>query len=605
MLFLGNIKDAVSTNYPMEIVRLMMLNTILMSNCDDIAYLQLNQGIFDEVNLEVYDEETVNNDIDNYVFPEIWTKYTVLHADFNNSNLAAGDFDYMVDEVSSLIIKKRAVNSVNMYLPIFEKSIYANTNEFDFTFTDYLVRNGHEYEYVLVPILKNGIEGKSIPVVYEDDERKVYFEGIFICEPDSVYYTLLNLELTAQKNKPSSIITTIGRTYPYVLCGTENNYYTGTAKGLFVQYQNGDFNFDKAWDFREKFNEFLLDGKVKLLKYYDGRMWLVSIYDNVTNERDGHDNIIITGFNWCEIGNVDDVYSLYDNGFISYNPYTKSLSIEDEYDYSNIIYTAIIVDEKGQSVVNASVKLYGNDDNIISSTKTNTVGQFSFSKLKDGDYKISITCNGYISKFVNITVDNHIIIASNTIVITTVNTNITDDERPYSGITWNVLKVSNLKYDNRDIFYEGNEIEGNEITCNIVNNGVTNTEIILESDFNMSPNDYVYINMICTYAKDENAVQEDLDGCAANIRAVLYTGISDIESDYEYNYYEIINCSTGISFREQFTESSPSNSGYADSSGKLKLYLFVECPESRRDNIYSVVKSITINVNGRNLFEMR
>ena len=118
MLFLGNIKDAVSTNYPMEIVRLMMLNTTSTSNCDDITYLQLNQGTYDEVNLEVYDKDTVNDDIDNYVFPKIWTKYTVLHADFNNSNLAAGDFDYMVDEVSSLIIKKREANSVDMFLPI-------------------------------------------------------------------------------------------------------------------------------------------------------------------------------------------------------------------------------------------------------------------------------------------------------------------------------------------------------------------------------------------------------------------------------------------------------------------------------------------------------
>ena len=605
MLFLGNIKDAVSTNYPMEIVRLMMLNTISTSNCDDITYLQLNQGTYDEVNLEVYDKDTVNDDIDNYVFPKIWTKYTVLHADFNNSNLAAGDFDYMVDEVSSLIIKKREANSIDMYLPIFEKSIYTNTNEFDFTFTDYLVRNGHEYEYILVPILKNGIEGKSIPVVYEDNERKVYFEGIFICEPNSVYYTLLNLELTTQKNKPSSIITTIGKKYPYVLCGTENNYYTGTAKGLFVQHQNGDFDFDKAWDFREKLNEFLLDGKVKLLKYYDGRMWLINVYDNVTNERDGHDNIVITGFNWCEIGDVNDVYSLYDNGFISYNPYTKSLSVKDEYDYSNVIYTAIVVNEKGQPVINASVKLYGNDDNIISSTETNSIGQFSFSKLKDGDYKVSVTCNGYISKFVNITVNNHIIIASNTIVVTTDNTNITDDTRPYSGITWSVLKALNLKYDNRNIFYEGNEIEGNGLTCNIVNDGVTNSEIILESDFNVLKNDYVYVSMTCAYEKDNNAVPEDLDGCAANVRAVLYTGISDIESNCEYNYNEIISCSTGISFREQVADSLPSNSGYSNSYGKLKLYLFVECPESRRDNIYSVIKSIIINVNGRNLFKMR
>lgn len=614
MLFLGKVSDFVKTAYENidtdkndsirdffpAAVGLMLSETLKTSNCDDITYVQLNQGTFDEINLEVYDKDTVKDDIDNYVFPENWNKFTVLNSNFNNHNLAAGNFDYMIDEVKSMIIKRRPHNSVEPYLPIFEKNIYTNTNEFNFTFTDYLVRNGKEYEYILLPILKNGIEGTPIHVIYEDDISLIDFDGVFICEPNSTYESHLNIELTAQKNKPSSIITPIGQKYPYVLCSTENNYYTGTVKGLFVQYENGNHHFEDSWDFREKFNEFLLNGKVKVLKYYDGRIWLVNIYDNVTNDRDGHDDIIISSFSWAEIGDVSDVYALYDNGFISYNPYTKALSVSDEYDYSDVIYTAYIRNEKGIPVMSASVKLYDTNKNIISITESNSAGQFSFGRLKDGDYIISISHNDYIDKTITLTVDNHKPIAESSIIMNDKNLAPVEDDRSYLPI-WKVLHSTENEDFETGAFITNEDIR---LPSSLSNSGNTNTYVILESDFIVKKGDIVSVD-IKALCQNDSGVWGNLDNTGdALCGAVIYTGMSDFEfsetSSDEYN--KIMETYVSLNPQDKNTEKHKYLNTYSETAGYLKLMLYAEHIDS--NYVYSQISSVSVTVNGQVIFDM-
>ena len=584
-------------------IGLMASNTVLTSECKDINEVQLNKGTYDDVDLEVYDKNTTKDDIDNYTFPEVWHKFIVFHANFNNNNLAAGNFDYMISEVSSLIIKRRLSNSIEQYLPIFEKKIYTNTdsNEFNFVFTDYLVKNGCEYEYKLVPILKNGIEGLPIYATYEDESKKtVDFNGLFICEPDSVYYTILETEITAQKNKPSSIITTLGRKYPFVLCSTENNYYTGTAKGLFATPKgNCDWDFEHSWDFREKFNEFLLDGKVKLLKYYDGRMWLVNIYENVTNEREDHDLKIITSFNWAEIGDVTDVYSLYDNGFISYNPYTKTLDISDEYDYSDVVYTAKVANTDGELIESASIKLYDNDGNVISTTTTNKSGQFSFSKLRDGDYFVTIYLTNYIEKTVSLTIDNHKPIGESYIVIDKIqnSSSSSEDNRTYLT-SWKVLKST----ENND-FEVGDVLTSDELPTSLTNTGATNSFVVLDSDFTVKENDHIFVSIKGTYrndgASDDILSQAGFSQCSATI----YTGVSQNEGE-ENDYNEIVELPITLVTNTNKTEFYSNISTYSSVSGDLKLMLYAEHFDTPDNNVHSIIKSVSIVVNGVNIFEM-
>ena len=272
ILLLGSIEDILNSQgsiSELEDILFLSSDTVLLSDCKDVVDVQLNQGTFDDVCLEVYDKETTQTDIETYEFPKVWHKFVVFYADFENNNLAAGNFDYTISEITSLIIKRRLYNSVEPFLPIFEKQVYSDigSNEFNFAFTDYLVKNHQEYEYKLVPILKNGIEGLPIYATYED-VRKLDFNGVFICEPNSVYSTFLEVEVTANKDIADTVVKPLGRKYPIVFRGTQNKGYIGTVKGLFAPYiTHCEFNFENAWDYRNKLNDFLLDGKSKVLKY--------------------------------------------------------------------------------------------------------------------------------------------------------------------------------------------------------------------------------------------------------------------------------------------------------------------------------------------------
>ncbi len=613
MLFLGNIGDILKTDVnaadnlssALKALALMTSNTVLVSECKDINYVQLNQGVYDEIDLEVYDEKSTKDDIDEYSFPAIWNKYVVFHADFSNHNLAAGNFDYMIGEVKSVIVKKRPANSVEPWLPVFEKKIYSETdsNEFNFVFTDYLVRNRHEYEYKLVPILTGGMEGFPIYAAYEDENHKaVDFDGVFICEPNSVYSTILDVEVTAQKNKPSSVITTIGKKYPYVLCGTENNYYTGTVRGLFApSLKKYDWDFEDSWNFREKFNEFLLNGKVKLLKYHDGRMWLTNIYDNVTNDREEHDYKIITSFNWAEIGDVTDVYSLYDNGFISYNPYTKTPEITDDYDYGKVIYAGQVTDINGNKIAPADIKLYDSAGNVINTTSANSMGRFSFSGLRDGEYNISVTAAGYAPAFTNLSVDGHKPMGANRIILTEIkdNESAQPDNSEYDTL-WKVLRsAGNDDFDKDDIY------DNATTPSSLINTNTVNSEVVLLSDFTVKKGDTVTVFIKGTYNKED--VPDEILNTAGHpcLEAAAYTGTGPFEDGYDGENINHI-CSSQITLKTNGTETSFSKTTTSDSaiSGNLKLSLFAEEFDNQGYNLYSEITGVLVAVNGKNIFKM-
>lgn len=599
ILFLGNIIDLLKLNFSEETIALTLSDTIFVSKCDDVNFIELKQATFDELYVEVYDKNTTQNNIDNYIFPENWNEYTVLHATFNNGNLAAGNFDYMISEVHSLIIKRRIENSVEPYFPIFEKNIYTNTNEFSFVFNDYLVKNKTAYEYILVPILKNGIEGKPIRAAYEN-EPIVDFDGIFICEPDIIYSTVLNLELTAQKNKPSSIIAPIGTKCPFVLCGTENNYYTGTVKGLFAQYKNNDYDFENAWDYRENLNNFLLDGKTKILKYYDGRMWLANIYGDVINEREGHDNVILTSFNWCETGDISDMYKLYDNGFISYNPYTKSLNVSEEYDYSDVIYTAFITTSQNIPIAGAIVKLCDNNKNIITSTTTDSSGQFLFNKLQDGDYYITVSYQGFNEKSISLTVENHKAIAEKYIILYPQDSS--EDSRKYYT-TWKVLKsTENENFEENELIFCDDNIPA------LINTGRSNSYVILESDFSLRQGDCISLSICGTYEND-NASEEEISAAGfPQCRALIYTGVSSEETsdNTENNYNELSEVSVIVRTNTEKSQFKDNISKTISSeTTDLKLMLFAEHFDTPYNNLHSIIETLSISVNGIAIFEMR
>ena len=79
---------------------------------------------------------------------------------------------------------------------------------------------------------------------------------MFIIEKEQAFNTILDVEIQSQKNRPT--VNTIDRKYPYVVSNGQNNYYSGSASGVFIEldYDNCQFKTKEGWKYRENLMEF-------------------------------------------------------------------------------------------------------------------------------------------------------------------------------------------------------------------------------------------------------------------------------------------------------------------------------------------------------------
>ena len=105
----------------------------------------------------------------------------------------------------------------------------------------------------------------------------------------------------------------------HVSCGGAN-YYSGSASGTFIalDIKNHSWKVDDGVNYRQKLMAFLCNGKPKILKYRDGRIWIIGITDNPSESEQNHPDKIQTSFSWTQIGEANDFDDLYYNGFIDW-----------------------------------------------------------------------------------------------------------------------------------------------------------------------------------------------------------------------------------------------------------------------------------------------
>jgi len=277
------------------------------SSISHIVKIKLQNGMFDEVYIGKDTNTTYTTDIN-----PTWDYNTLLHA-FFNGNLYAGNVDFQLSQVSSIRIKRRVTGEYE-YTTLFEIPIKVES-DLRFTRYDRLAQSGIQYDYISVPVLNNVEGNSSVKSVLSQ------FEGVFIVGKDQTFNTILNVAITSQKNRPSSIINTIDRKYPYVVSNGLNNYYSGTTTGMFLETETDNFTWKyyDGWKHRADLMDFLCDGKPKILKHYDGRIWMISVVENPTETVQEQNDIVITSFNWTESDDYNSTNALYNGGFIEVN----------------------------------------------------------------------------------------------------------------------------------------------------------------------------------------------------------------------------------------------------------------------------------------------
>lgn len=292
------------------------------THLDNITDTILKNGIYDHFNIT---KDTAFNYITD--LPGQWNLSTIMDADFNG-NAQAGNVDYVASQVNALRIKKRKKGSFNWYT-VFETEISGKSSDFNFTKYDYLGEQDTDYEYAIVPVIGNIEGGYSINSVTSQ------FYGIFITDQDKCYRLRENASYSGnQRIRPTAIYEPFGGKYPIVMRNGELNYEQGTVNGdisVIEMQENKDIitgeviNHIEILDRKktvERLNaikEFLTNDNAKILKDFNGNIWLVTINDSlpVNYYSEVGMGIAQISFNWTELGAADSAKDLYDNNLIA------------------------------------------------------------------------------------------------------------------------------------------------------------------------------------------------------------------------------------------------------------------------------------------------
>lgn len=239
-----------------------------------------------------------------------WDNNTILHAKFNN-DLMAGNLDYSTETISIVRIKRREKGENATWVTIKEIPI-TKTEDFSFTYVDRYARSRTEYEYAVVPVMNNVELDYTIGNVYSN------FDGIVVCDKEESYQTVADESVsTVSRRNPFGQAEPLDSKFPYIFFNGNTNYDTGTAQGLFVEidWDKRQFKTSSGARYREKVKAFLTNGKPKILKCMDGRIWMIDVTSDPSDTVQNHPDQVSISFNFTEIGDVTSTRDMYLNDF--------------------------------------------------------------------------------------------------------------------------------------------------------------------------------------------------------------------------------------------------------------------------------------------------
>ena len=279
------------------------------SNVDGIDTITLTNAIYDHFNITRNTSTTVSTTI-----PTTWDYDTVLDADFEG-NLNGGNVDFLIEQISAIKIKRRVQGDFN-WLTL--ATIPVNTVEdLNFVFNDLLNQYGVQYEYAFVPIMEN-VEGD-----YIINSIFSQFNGVFIGDAENIYKFLYEVEYGSNaRNQQVGIFQVLGQQYPVFVANGALSYESGSVSATIL---NDDFEETGVVDrvaITERKNvikDFLTNRKAKILKDWNGNIWLCIINSNVnvTYKSSYGMGIPSISFDWTQIGDASSQRDLYNNGILS------------------------------------------------------------------------------------------------------------------------------------------------------------------------------------------------------------------------------------------------------------------------------------------------
>ena len=272
----------------------------------NINNIRIENGIYDHMNI------TKDVDFDYTTeLPGKWNLQTQFDADFNGT-ITAGNVDYILAQISSIKVKRRVKGTFD-WMTLFTVPIN-KVSDVDFVRYDYIAKNNETYEYAIVPVIGN-TEGE-----YSINSIKSEFYGIFITDNKSSYKFLEGASYSGnERSNQTGIFEPYGSKYPVVIKNGALSYDKGTLTGTVITFDaNQELDREGTIERLKAIENFLTEPTGKILKDFNGNIWLVSITDNipVTYYSEVGMGFAQVSFNWNEIGSAKDSSDLYYNNLI-------------------------------------------------------------------------------------------------------------------------------------------------------------------------------------------------------------------------------------------------------------------------------------------------
>lgn len=257
-----------------------------------------------------------SNLLANYDPDASWDSYTIIDAKFEG-NINGGNITEGSGDISEIRIKRRVYGSYN-WITIAVLNV-GNNKSLSFVFDDVTTKSNEKYEYAIVPVLQ-GNEG-----LYSSSSITCEFDGVFVVDKDYVYQFLADSSYASlSRRNRTGRIETLGSKYPFVQSNNINDYHSGSFSGLAMSKKIiCDSNSKKATtnqisNYNNLLESFLSSKTPKILKDYSGRIWLISVVDDINiepvqNSIYPYENI---SFSWVEIGDYNSEEDLANSGFV-------------------------------------------------------------------------------------------------------------------------------------------------------------------------------------------------------------------------------------------------------------------------------------------------
>ena len=228
--------------------------------------------------------------------------------------------------ITNLLVKRQDVDDVGGgWLTLYSQPI-SQASDMDFTFIDFLNQYGKTYKYALVPLLTQTQSGVEVEVeggYTVSNEVQSVFDGVFIADSTGSQKCKANVGYgNVDMNQVVGSITPIGAKYPIIVTNSHNQYHNGSISGTIVPddyYFNGNLSRIDMVNKRNELEQFLTNKRVKIIKDWNGNIWLVMIVGNVSCTFNNNYGMGIVSFstNWTEVGDPTNQQDLQATGLIN------------------------------------------------------------------------------------------------------------------------------------------------------------------------------------------------------------------------------------------------------------------------------------------------